>query len=91
MSWLQGSRVAADRSNPAKPIRVGIVGANPARSRALAARLPALVQLSGFTVTAVSTTRQQSAEETAVGAENLCHQAIFMDHAPARSRRQTRK
>ena len=64
-SRLQRSRVAADRSNPAKPIRVGIVGADPARGWVLAAHLPTLVQLSGFTVTAVSTTRQQSAEGTA--------------------------
>ena len=64
-SRLQASRVAADRSYPAKPVRVGIAGADPARGRVPAARLPALVQLSGFTVTAVSTTRQQSAEETA--------------------------
>lgn len=55
----------AERANGAKPIGVGIVGANPTRGWALAAHLPALVELSGFRVVAVSTTRQQSADETA--------------------------
>ncbi|MBO0748426.1 MAG: Gfo/Idh/MocA family oxidoreductase, partial [Acidimicrobiaceae bacterium] len=49
----------------AGPIRVGIVGANPTRGWALSAHLPALSALPGFEVTAVSTTRSESAAETA--------------------------
>ena len=45
-------------------IRVGIVGASP-RSWATAAHLPALAHLDDLTVTAVATTRQESARETA--------------------------
>jgi len=45
-------------------IRVGIVGASP-QSWAAAAHLPALAHLDGFTVTAVATTRQDSAREAA--------------------------
>ncbi len=46
-------------------IRVGIVGASLNRSWASAAHLPALAQLDEFTVTAVATTRHDSARETA--------------------------
>jgi len=49
----------------AEPVRVGIVGANPGRGWALTAHLPALTNLPGFEVTAVATTRQESADETA--------------------------
>src|SRR5215475_9720114 len=47
-----------------KPIRVGIVGASP-QSWATAAHLPALAHLDEFTVTAVATTRQDSARKAA--------------------------
>jgi predicted dehydrogenase len=57
--------VMADQPDPAAPIRVGIVGASPTRGWALSAHLPALAGLPGFTVTAVSTTRQETADETA--------------------------
>jgi predicted dehydrogenase len=49
----------------ATPLRVGIVGANPQRGWALAAHLPALAAMDQFEIAAVSTTRQESAEETA--------------------------
>ncbi|MCL2395054.1 MAG: Gfo/Idh/MocA family oxidoreductase [Acidimicrobiaceae bacterium] len=49
----------------AGPIRVGIVGANPTRGWALSAHLPALSALPDYEVTAVSTTRAESAAETA--------------------------
>lgn len=50
----------------ADPIRLGIVGANPTRGWALSAHLPALAALGNqFTITAVSTTRAESAAETA--------------------------
>lgn len=46
-------------------IRVGIVGASPDRGFASVAHIPALRGLSNFEITAVCTTRQQSAEATA--------------------------
>jgi predicted dehydrogenase len=46
-------------------IRVGIVGASLKTSWAAAAHLPALAHLDEFTVTAVATTRQASADEAA--------------------------
>jgi predicted dehydrogenase len=46
-------------------IRVGIVGANPSRGWAHTAHLPALAALPGLELTAVSTTRLDSATETA--------------------------
>ena len=49
----------------AESIRVGIIGANPGRGWALTSHLPALQVLPGFEVTAVATTRQESADETA--------------------------
>jgi predicted dehydrogenase len=45
--------------------RVGVVGANPERGWASAAHLPALRALDDFEVAAVSTSRQESAEEAA--------------------------
>jgi len=49
----------------AAPLRVGIVGANPDRGWAVTAHLPALRALDGFVVTAVSTTRMETARRTA--------------------------
>jgi predicted dehydrogenase len=46
-------------------IRVGIVGASPDRGWGVAAHLPALAHLDEFEVTAVATTRQASAQQTA--------------------------
>ena len=46
-------------------IRVGIVGLSPNRGFASVAHIPALRGLSDFAITAVCTTRQQSAEATA--------------------------
>jgi len=49
----------------ADPIRVGIIGANPERGWALQSHLPGLVVLPEFEVTAVATTRAESAQATA--------------------------
>lgn len=46
-------------------IRVGIIGANPERGWGVTAHLPALAKLPQYAVTAVCTTRQESADETA--------------------------
>ena len=46
-------------------IRVGIVGANPQRGFASVAHIPALQALPDFEITAVCTTRQESAEAAA--------------------------
>jgi predicted dehydrogenase len=46
-------------------VRVGIVGANPTRGWSNTAHVPALRGLEGFAITAVSTTRLESARETA--------------------------
>ncbi|SRR6266536_1386001 len=46
-------------------IRVGVVGANPERGWAARAHLPALRELPGVELTAVATTRRESAEEAA--------------------------
>jgi predicted dehydrogenase len=46
-------------------IRVGIVGANPSRGFASIAHIPALKALPDFEITAVCTTRQDSAEAAA--------------------------
>jgi predicted dehydrogenase len=48
-----------------KRIGVGIIGANPERGWAQAAHVPALLALPEFEIRAVSTTRQESANETA--------------------------
>jgi predicted dehydrogenase len=51
------------RSNGDKKIRVGIIGANPDRGWAAQAHIPALKSLSDdFEITALSTTRRESAE-----------------------------
>jgi predicted dehydrogenase len=47
------------------PIRVGVVGATPARGWGTSAHLPALQALDDFEVTAVSTTRPETATATA--------------------------
>jgi predicted dehydrogenase len=49
----------------ADPIRIGIIGANPERGWALQSHLPGLVVLPEFEVTAVATTREESAKATA--------------------------
>lgn len=49
----------------AKPMRVGVVGASPDRGWARAAHLPALLGLPEFAVTAVATTRLDSARRAA--------------------------
>jgi predicted dehydrogenase len=49
----------------ADPLRVGIIGANPERGWALQSHLPGLVVLPEFEVTAVATTRAESAKATA--------------------------
>ena len=48
-----------------RKIRVGIVGANPSRGFASIAHVPALQALPDFEISAVSTTRQDSAEAAA--------------------------
>ncbi|EYF05772.1 Gfo/Idh/MocA family protein [Chondromyces apiculatus] len=52
-------------SKHAGKIRVGVIGASPGRSWASLTHLPVLKTLPGYELTAVSTTRQQSADETA--------------------------
>ena len=47
------------------PIRVGVVGANPSRGWGTAAHLPALRALDEFQITAVATTRAETARTTA--------------------------
>ncbi|NTX53140.1 Gfo/Idh/MocA family protein [Myxococcus sp. CA039A] len=53
------------KSSVSDRIRVGIIGASPQWGWATYAHLPALQSLPGYRVTAVSTTRQVSADETA--------------------------
>ncbi|AUX22363.1 oxidoreductase [Sorangium cellulosum] len=54
------------KANEPKKIRVGIIGASPSQHGwAVHAHLPALAALPAYEVTAVSTTRQASADETA--------------------------
>ncbi len=48
-----------------KPIRVGIVGANPDRGWASVAHIPALMAMPDFEIAAVCTTRQESADAAA--------------------------
>ena len=48
-----------------RKIRVGIVGANPSRGFASIAHIPALQALPDFEISAVSTTRQDSADAAA--------------------------
>lgn len=47
------------------PIRIGIIGANPDRGWALSSHLPGLLVLPEFEVTAVATTREESAHASA--------------------------
>lgn len=49
----------------AKPLRVGVIGASPDGSWGSTAHLPALTALAQFAVTAVSTTRAETAARTA--------------------------
>jgi len=54
------------RGSPSRPpIRIGVIGATPARGWGTAAHLPALAALADFEVTAVSTTRLTTARATA--------------------------
>ena len=46
-------------------IRVGLLGANPEKGWGSAVHIPAIATLPAFTLEAVGTTRQQSAEESA--------------------------
>ncbi|MFC7385072.1 Gfo/Idh/MocA family protein [Sphaerisporangium rhizosphaerae] len=48
-----------------RPIRVGVVGASPGRGWGTAAHLPALLNLEEYAVTAVATTRPDTARRTA--------------------------
>jgi predicted dehydrogenase len=50
---------------PRSPLRVGIIGATPARGWGTLAHLPALAALPEFAVTAVATTRAETARATA--------------------------
>ncbi|WP_438015379.1 Gfo/Idh/MocA family oxidoreductase [Sorangium sp. So ce315] len=50
---------------PEKKLRVGVIGASPDRGWAAATHLPALATLDAYELTAVSTTRQASADESA--------------------------
>ena len=52
-------------SSQPPPIRVGVIGASPSRGWGTAAHLPALAALPEFQVTAVSTTRLDTARATA--------------------------
>jgi len=57
--------VSTSGSPSRPPIRIGIIGATPARGWGTAAHLPALAALEEFEVTAVSTTRLTTARATA--------------------------
>src|SRR5437588_9932320 len=60
---MSGQGVMATRNDRAKRIRVGIIGANPDRGWAAQAHIPALKSLSDdFEITALSTTRRESAD-----------------------------
>src|ERR1700756_863783 len=64
-------------------IRVGIVGANPHRGFASIAHIPALQALPEFEITAVCTTRQDSADAAARHFEAplaFCDLAKFVQH-----------
>src|SRR5437660_3777204 len=61
-----------------KRIRVGIIGANPDRGWAAQAHIPALTSLSGdFEITALSTTRRESAD---AASKLFCVPAAFDNH-----------
>jgi predicted dehydrogenase len=57
--------VSTSGSPSRPPIRIGVIGATPARGWGTAAHLPALAALEDFEVTAVSTTRLTTARATA--------------------------
>src|SRR5437667_9869405 len=60
---MSGQGVMATRSDRAKKIRVGIIGANPDRGWAAQAHIPALKSMpEDFEITALSTTRRGSAD-----------------------------
>src|SRR5438046_3766479 len=60
---MSGQGVMATRNDRAKRIRVGIIGANPDRGWAAQAHIPALQSLpDDFEITALSTSRRESAE-----------------------------
>src|SRR6184192_2191011 len=62
---MSGQAVMATRNDRAKRIRVGIIGANPDRGWAAQAHIPALRSLpDDFEITALSTTRRESADAT---------------------------
>ena len=52
-------------SHPRPPIRIGVIGASPARGWGTAAHLPALQALEEFEITAVATTKLTTARATA--------------------------
>jgi predicted dehydrogenase len=60
----------------ADTIRVGIIGANPERSWALRAHIPALATLPQYTLQAVSTSRRESADAAA----KQFHAPLAFDH-----------
>lgn len=57
--------VSQSTGESARPIRVGLVGANPTRGWGTSAHLPALRGLDDYEVTAVATTRLETARATA--------------------------
>jgi predicted dehydrogenase len=57
--------VSTSGSPSRPPVRIGVIGATPARGWGTAAHLPALAALEEFEVTAVSTTRLTTARATA--------------------------
>jgi len=60
---MSGQAVMATRNDRSKRIRVGIIGANPDRGWAAQAHIPALRSLpDDFEITALSTTRRESAD-----------------------------
>src|SRR5213080_101167 len=62
----RGEGLIAMSKSGAKRIRVGIIGANPDRGWAAQAHIPALTSLSDdFEITALSTTRRESANAAA--------------------------
>jgi predicted dehydrogenase len=65
-------------------IRVGVIGANPERGWALTAHIPALKALPQYEITAVSSTRRDSAQQVAtkfrIGAAFDSHEAL-VNHA----------
>ena len=71
MSSTTVSMIAMSKGE-AKRIRVGIIGANPDRGWAAQAHIPALRSLSDdFEITALSTTRRESADAVAALAEEI--------------------